>query len=68
MSVNAKFVEITLDDFRLMGDRLEGPDIERSLREVRAAIERWPDFAALAQVDRATTEKIAADLRELRPQ
>jgi serine/threonine-protein kinase HipA len=68
MSVNAKFVEITLDDFRLMGDRLEVPDIERSLREVRAAIERWPDFAALAQVDRATTGKIAADLRELRPQ
>jgi serine/threonine-protein kinase HipA len=67
MSVNGRFVDVTLDDFRSMGDRLEVPDIERTLSEVAASISQWRDFAATAMVDQATTDKIAADLDELRP-
>ncbi len=67
MSVTGNFAGISLDDFRLMGDRLGVPDIERTLSQVAASIAQWRDFAAIAKVDRPTTDKIAADLEELRP-
>ena len=67
MSVSGSFLDITLDDFRSMGDRLEVPNIERTLSEVSASITQWRDFAAAAMVDQATTDKIATDLEELRP-
>lgn len=67
MSVSGSFLDITLDDFRRMGDRLEVPNIERTLSEVAASIAQWRDFAATATVDQATTDKIASDLEELRP-
>ncbi len=67
MSVSGRFVDIALDDFRSMGDRIEVPDIERTLSEVASSIEQWGDFAAAAMVDRATTERIAADLESRRP-
>lgn len=67
MSVNGSFVDITLDDFRSMGDRLEVPDIERTLMEVAASIARWRDFAAIAMVDQPTTDMISSELEGLRP-
>jgi hypothetical protein len=67
MSVNGSFVDITLDDFRVMGDRFEVPGIGETLAEVSAAIAQWRDFATMAGVSRGTTEKIATDLEELRP-
>ena len=67
MSVNGHFVDITLDDLREMGDRHEVPGVETVLRDVAAAIERWPEFAKAAEVDQVTTETIAEDLVNLRP-
>ena len=67
MSVNGKYLDISLDDFRSMGDRLQVPDIERTLTEVATSISEWRDFAAIAMVDRMTTDKIAQDLEDLRP-
>jgi serine/threonine-protein kinase HipA len=67
MSVSGSFLDITLDDFRRMGDRLEVPNIERTLAEVAASIAQWRDFAATATVDQVTTDKITSDLKELRP-
>jgi serine/threonine-protein kinase HipA len=66
MSVNGKYLDISLDDFRSMGDRLQVPDIERTLTEVATSISEWRDFAAIAMVDRVTTDKIAQDLEDLR--
>jgi serine/threonine-protein kinase HipA len=65
MSVSGNFTDITLDDFRLMGDRLEVPGIERTLNDVAQSIAQWRDFADEAMVDQATTDKIAVDLDEL---
>lgn len=67
MSVSGSFLDITLDDFRSMGDRLEVANIERTLKEVSASIAQWRDFATIAMVDQATTDKIATDLEQLRP-
>jgi serine/threonine-protein kinase HipA len=67
MSVNGHFVEISLDDLRTMGERHEVPGIERILDEVRAAIDHWPEFAARADVDQVTAERISKDLTQLRP-
>ena len=67
MSVSGNFAHITLDNFRLMGDRLEVPGIERTLNEVAQSIAQWRDFAAEAKVDQTTTDGIASDLEELRP-
>jgi hypothetical protein len=67
MSVSGNFVDITLDDFRSMGDRLEVRDVERTLEEVVASIAQWRNFATTAMVDPATTKRIALDLDELRP-
>jgi serine/threonine-protein kinase HipA len=67
MSVNGSFVDITLDDFRSMGDRFEVPGIERTITQVADAISQWRDFAVTAEVDQVTADKIASDLEELRP-
>jgi serine/threonine-protein kinase HipA len=67
MSVNGRFVDITLDDLRAMGDRHEVPGIEAVLGEVAAAIAHWRDFAGLAGVDATTTSRIAQDLIALAP-
>ncbi|MFI5036528.1 MAG: type II toxin-antitoxin system HipA family toxin [Acidimicrobiales bacterium] len=67
MSVNGRFVDISLDDLRVMGDRHEVPGVESVLREVASAVARWRDFAAAAGVDGATTDRIATDFEELRP-
>jgi serine/threonine-protein kinase HipA len=67
MSVSGAFEDITFDNFRTMGDRLEVPDIERTLEEIGEAILAWRDFAAVAKVDQATTDLIASDLEGQRP-
>jgi hypothetical protein len=67
MSVNGSFVDITLDDFRAMGNRFEVPGIRETLAEVADAIDQWRDFASTARVNPDTTERIASDLREMRP-
>ncbi len=67
MSVNAKFTDITLDDFRALGDRHEVPGIAATIDQVNGAIDHWPDFAIEAGVDAATSAKIAADIARFRP-
>jgi serine/threonine-protein kinase HipA len=67
MSVNDKFSGITLDDLRQVGDRWKVPGIKDVLRDVLAAVERWPEFAEEAGVDAEHRDRIAADLAEYRP-
>ena len=67
MSVNAKFTDISLDDFRAMGDRHEVPALNATMSEVIQAVEHWPDFAGEAGLDHATTERIAGDMKRFRP-
>ena len=67
MSVNGHFVDISLDDLRAVGERHEVPGIEMILNDVRATLDRWREFAARADVDNVTVERVAKDLTELRP-
>jgi serine/threonine-protein kinase HipA len=67
MSVNGRFVDITLDDLRVLGDLHEVPGIEASLRDVSAAVDAWPDHAAAAGVDSDTIAKVAGDIAAFRP-
>jgi serine/threonine-protein kinase HipA len=67
MSVNGRFLDISLDDLRTMGERHEVPGIERILADVRESLDAWREFAAQADVDELTTDRIARDLAHLRP-
>ena len=67
MSVRGRFAEITLDDLRVLGDIHGVPGVRRALRDVAGAIAAWPDAAAAAGVDAATTERIAADIARFTP-
>jgi serine/threonine-protein kinase HipA len=62
MSVNGKFIDVTLDDLRSLGDLHDVPAIDAALTEVAEAVQSWPEFAAAAGLDALTTERIAADL------
>jgi hypothetical protein len=67
MSVNGRFVDITLDDLRALGDRHEVPGIEATLRKVAEAVDAWPEFAAAAGVDGDTIAKVGGDIARFRP-
>jgi serine/threonine-protein kinase HipA len=62
MSVNEKFVDVTLDDLRALGDLHDVPGIDVALTEVADAVQSWPELAAAAGLDQLTTERIAADV------
>jgi serine/threonine-protein kinase HipA len=67
MSVNGRFVDISLDDLRTMGERHEVPGIQRILADVRETLDNWRVFAERADVDKVTAERIAKDLTQLQP-
>jgi serine/threonine-protein kinase HipA len=67
MAVNGKFDNILLDDLYAVGARHEVPAFKRCIREVRAAVDAWPEFAALAEVSTDAAERIAHDIDSFRP-
>jgi len=67
MSVNGRFVDITLDDLRALGDLHEVPGIEAALREVAEAVDAWPEFAVAAGVDGDTIARVGEDIARFRP-
>ncbi|HEY3943250.1 MAG TPA: type II toxin-antitoxin system HipA family toxin [Acidimicrobiales bacterium] len=60
MSVNGKFDHIDLDDIYQVGERNNVPGYRRVVREVRAAVERWADFAEESGVPGEDIKRIAA--------
>jgi serine/threonine-protein kinase HipA len=67
MSVSGRFLGVTLDDLRALGDQQGVPGIEQVLRDVTHATNEWRAFAAEAGVDANEVEKIASDIIDLRP-
>ena len=61
MSVNGKFRDIRLQDFLVVADRFLVPRHRELIREVVAAIERWPEFAAAAGLPRGLARSIRSD-------
>ncbi|MGE3327620.1 MAG: type II toxin-antitoxin system HipA family toxin [Acidimicrobiia bacterium] len=67
MAVNGKFEAIDLADLYAVGERNEVPGYKRCIREVRAAVDAWPDFASRAEVPLDVTTNIAVDMQSFRP-
>ena len=65
MSMNGKRDDFTLEDFRACakGASMKRGRAETILAEVTAAVTRWPEFAAEAEVMDSWREQIAASLR-----
>ncbi len=67
MSVNGKFIDITIDDLRQLADRHDVPGIDQVLRDVKESVSHWRDHAAEAGVDSETAQRIEHDLIDAGP-
>lgn len=67
MLVNGKTEDITLADLHAVGDRNDVPGYRRVVREVLAAVSRWPGHAQAAGLPADDVARIAADLDRFRP-
>ncbi|HAP76941.1 MAG TPA: type II toxin-antitoxin system HipA family toxin, partial [Acidimicrobiaceae bacterium] len=67
MAVNGKFDGITTADLYAVGERHDVPGYRRVVREVRAAVDAWPDFAAEADVPAEAVDVIRNDIEMFRP-
>jgi serine/threonine-protein kinase HipA len=61
MSVNGKFQGITRDDLLEDADRFSVRKPRDILAEVRAALERWPEFALQAKMEISLRDRVASD-------
>jgi hypothetical protein len=67
MAVIDRFEDIAIEDLHTVGERNDVPVHRRVVREVRAAVDAWPTFAAAAGLDDETTKSVAADIERCRP-
>ena len=58
MSVSGKFTDITRQDMQVEADRFGVGDAAKVMDQVKAAIARWPEFAAAAGVSEAERDAI----------
>lgn len=58
MSVNGKFKDFTVEDLLAEADRFKVGEAKRIIKQVRSAIQSWPDFAKAAGVQTVETERI----------
>ena len=65
MSVNRKFNDITRDDCLVEADRFGVSGANNILNAVRAAIEKWREFAAQAELSDSATETVSKDFHFL---
>jgi serine/threonine-protein kinase HipA len=68
LRVNGKAQNITLDDLYAVGERQEVPGYKRVVREVTEAVDRWPEYAARAELDAAAIDAVASDIIRFRPE
>ena len=65
MSVNGKFADISKEDCLALADRFAIGEAPSILKQVREAVEAWPDFAAQAKVTASEIGRIRGHLRSL---
>ncbi len=61
MGVNGKFDQISRPDLLTIADRFQVPSAKVVLKEVRAALDDWPKFAAAAELKEERVAEIAGD-------
>lgn len=67
MSVNGRFEGITRQDLYAVGEQFAVPGYKSLTKEVLAAVDAWPDFAAEAGLGPVETGRVSDDLRTIRP-
>lgn len=58
MTINGKRDDLTIDDLKAVARQIARFDPNKVIREVSAAVKRWPEFASQANVAAAVTESI----------
>lgn len=61
MSVNSVCKNITRDDLLNVGDRFFAPRYKEVIKQVMAALARWPEFAAQAGISEVEALRIQRD-------
>jgi serine/threonine-protein kinase HipA len=61
MSVNGKFSDIGRADLLAVADRFAIPGAKRALGELSDALDSWPEFATLAELDRTVIDEVARE-------
>ena len=61
MSVNGRFRDIGRADLEAVGDRFLVPRYRQVIREVVAAVQRWPEFAAQAHLPQDILQEVQGD-------
>ncbi|MCX8567188.1 MAG: serine/threonine-protein kinase HipA [Glomeribacter sp. 1016415] len=61
MSVNGAFKNITRDDLLSVGDRFFAPRCKEVIKQVKAALARWPEFAVQAGIPEVDAARIQGD-------
>ncbi len=67
MAVDGKFEGIGLADLYAVGERNDVPGYRRVVREVRAGVAGWADFAEEAEVAGESIKRVAADMDRVAP-
>ena len=67
MGVSGRFAGITRADVAELADRYQVPGWRAIVADVQAATAQWPEFAAAANLDEATTATVATDIATLAP-
>lgn len=67
MSVNSKRIGISRDDLYQLGDLFGVPGYRNLVKEVLAAVERWPEFAEEAGVGAEHIARVGDDIAAARP-
>ena len=65
MSVNGAFAGITRADFLAVADRIEVPGARQIIAQVEDAIDSWPEFGAVAGVQRDLCGQVASALAKV---
>jgi serine/threonine-protein kinase HipA len=67
LSVNDRFIDITIEDLYVVGECNKVPDYRRIVRQVLAAVDQWRELAESAEVPVNVISSMAADLDRIRP-
>jgi serine/threonine-protein kinase HipA len=65
MSVNGKFDGIARGDLLAVAERFSIPNARKALMETAAALDRWPEFAAEAELAESRIREIAQDFQPM---
>ena len=64
MGIDGKFSDVSIQDLKRFADSHQIPYAHQALKDIRAALSNWPDYATQAGVPPAITSRIADELQK----